>query len=210
MRILVVGATGGTGREIVRQGLERGHEVTAFVRNPKRLAGEHGRLRIALGDVRSPPTLRAAMAGQEAVLSALGHKRWHYPNDILSGGTRAIVEAMREAGARRFVCETSLGVGDSIGRLGLYYTLFTIPFILPFYYWDKGRQERVVRESGLDWTIVRPAVLTNGPARGRYRHGPAVGSYVLTRRVSRGDVATFMLDQLTDLTYLRAAPGLAG
>lgn len=210
MRILVVGASGGTGREIVRQGLERRHEVTAFVRRPERLGIEQERLRVAVGDVRSPSTVHAAMAGQEAVLSALGHKRWFYPNDILSGGTRAIVEAMREAGVRRLVCETSLGVGDSVGRLGLYYTLFTIPFILPFYYWDKGRQERVVRASGLDWTIVRPAVLTNRPARGRYRHGPAVGSYLLTRRVSRADVAAFMLDQLTDATFLRAAPGLAG
>jgi putative NADH-flavin reductase len=210
MRILVVGATGGTGLEIVREALVRGHEVTAFVRRPGRLDVDHERVRESVGDVRDGSSVRAAVAGQEAVLSALGHKRWFYPNDILSGGTRTIVEAMRAEGVRRLICETSLGVGDSFGKLGLYYTLFTIPFVLPFYYWDKGRQERVIRASGLDWTIVRPAVLTNGPARGRYRHGPEVGSYVLTRRVSRADVAAFMLDQLTDSTYARAAPGIAG
>ena len=83
-----------------------------------------------------------------------------------------------------------------------------MPFILPLYYWDKFRQEHVVRESDLDWVIVRPAVLTNGPKRGRYRHGPRVGSWLLTRRVSRADVADFMLEQLTSDTYLHATPGV--
>jgi len=99
-------------------------------------------------------------------------------------------------------------VGDSAGRLGLYYTLFTIPFILPFYWYDKGRQERVVKASPLDWVIVRPGQLTNGRRRGIYRHGPRVGNYLWSVSISRADTADFMLKQLGDTPYLRGTPGL--
>jgi nucleoside-diphosphate-sugar epimerase len=149
------------------------------------------------------------MEGSDAVLCALGHKKWFYPNRILSAGTQNIVDAMKVAGVRRLICETSLGVGNSFGRLGIYYTLLVVPFILPFYYWDKYRQEQVIRASGTDWVIVRPGALTNGPKRGKYRHGSRVGNWLLTLRISRADVADFMLNQLTDNTYLYSAPGLA-
>jgi len=209
MRVLVIGASGGTGRELVKQALERGHQVTALVRNSRKLSVRDDALRIVEGDVLDPRSLNQAMEGSDAVLCALGHKKWFYPNRILSAGTQNIVDAMKVAGVRRLICETSLGVGNSFGRLGIYYTLFVVPFILPFYYWDKYRQEQVIRASGTDWVIVRPAALTNGPKRGKYRHGPRVGSWLLTLRISRADVADFMLNQLTDDTYLCSAPGLA-
>lgn len=208
MRILVIGATGGTGRQLVAQALERGHDVTAFVRSPRKLRIEHPRLAVATGDVLDPASIEAAVRGQDSVVCALGHKRWFYPTRILSEGTRNVVQAMESYGVRRLVVETSLSVGDSFGRMGLYYTLFTIPVILPWYFWDKLRQERVVRASRLDWTIVRPGSLTNGRRRGVVRHGPRVGSFLWTVRISRADVAAFMLDQLTDDGYLRAAPGV--
>jgi putative NADH-flavin reductase len=208
MRLLVIGATGGTGRQIVAQALERGHDVTAFVRSPRRLRIEHPRLAVAIGDVLDQQSAEAAVQGQDAVLSALGHNRWLYPTRILSAGTANVLRAMASQGVRRFVCETALGVGDSIGRLGLYYTLFVIPVILPWYYWDKGRQERLVRASPLEWVLVRPGALTNGRRRGVYRHGPRVGSFLWTVRISRADVAAFMLDQLTDDAYLRSTPGV--
>lgn len=209
MRILIVGATGGTGRQLVEQGLERGHEVTAFVRNSAKLAIRHDRLRVVTGNVLDRRSLQEAVANVESVLCALGHKRWFYPNRILSAGTQNLVDAMKETGVRRLVCETSLGVGDSFGRMGLYYTLFVIPFILPFYYFDKHRQEKIVRASGLDWVIVRPATLNNGRRRGNYRHGADVGSWIFTRRVSRADVASFMLDQIEQDNYLHSTPAIA-
>lgn len=209
MRILVIGASGGTGREIVRQGLERGYTVTAFVRNPARLAFTHEHLSVVRGDVLDAASLRRAVQGQDGVLCALGHKRWFPPNRILSQGTRHIVEAMQAHGVRRLVCETSLGVGDSFGRMGLYYTLFVVPFILPFYYYDKHRQEQVIRASGRDWVIVRPGALTNARKRGRWRHGPGVGSFIWTVRISRADTAAFMLEQLSDDTYVRSAVSVA-
>jgi putative NADH-flavin reductase len=208
-RVLIVGATGGTGRQLVTQALERGYEVTALVRDPSRLQVDHPQLRVIQGDVLDEGSVEAAMRGQDAVLSALGHKRYFYPTRILSKGTGNILRAMETHGVPRLVCETSLGIGDSAGRMGLYYTLFVIPVILPFYFWDKTRQERVITGSNVQWVIVRPGVLTNGDRRGRSRHGRRVGSFLLTVRISRADVADFMLSQLVSDTYLRTAPGVS-
>ena len=149
------------------------------------------------------------MRGQEAVLSALGHKRYFYPTRILSEGTGNVLQAMETHRVPRLVCETALGIGDSAGRMGLYYTLFVIPVILPFYFWDKTRQERTIARSKVEWVIVRPGVLTNGDKRGRYRHGLRIGSFLKTVRISRADVAEFMLNQLVSDTYLRIAPGVS-
>lgn len=209
-RVLIVGATGGTGRQIVAQALERGLAVTALVRDPSRLTIVHPRLTVVRGDVLDPGSVETAMGGQEAVLSALGHKRFFPPNRILSEGTRNVLRAMEAHGVSRFICETSLGIGDSAGRLGVYYTFFTIPVILPFYYWDKTRQERIIASSSVAWVIVRPGLLTNGARRGGYRHGPGVGSFFWTVRISRADVADFMLNQLESDTYLRTAPAVGG
>jgi putative NADH-flavin reductase len=208
MQILVIGATGGTGREIVKQALERGHDVVALARNPAKVTTKHERLRVAQGDVMDRASIEAALAGCVAVVCALGHKRWLGPSKILSEGTRNIVAAMEKHGVERLVVESALGVGDSIGRLGLYYTLFTIPFILPFYWYDKERQERVVRASSRAWVIVRPGQLTNGRRRGMYKHGLRVGNYLWSVSISRADAADFMLNQLAETPYLRQAPGV--
>src|SRR5712692_5401039 len=165
MRLLIVGATGGTGRQLIAQALERGHAVTAFVRNPAKLQLEHPQLKVVQGDVLDYGSVEAAVRGQEAVISALGHRRFFYPTRILSEGTGNLLRAMHTHGVPRFVCQTSLGIGDSAGRMGLYYTLFVIPVILPFYYWDKTRQERLIAASKVEWVIVRPGVLSNAKAR---------------------------------------------
>lgn len=205
LHILIIGATGGTGRQLVRQALELGHQVTAFVRAPAKLKIEHPNLRVVKGNVLDYASVESAMRGQNAVVCALGHKRWFYPNKILFEGTRNILRAMKTCDVPRLVCESSLGIGNSVGRLGLLYTFFVIPLILPFIFWDKVRQEKLIAESGVDWVIVRPAVLTNGAARGSYRHGPNLGNFLRTNRISRADVADFMLKQLTDDTYLGTA-----
>lgn len=208
VRLLIVGATGGTGRQLVAQALERGHEVTALARNPAALDITHPRLRIVVGNVLDPASVDEAMRGQDAVISALGHKKFFPPNRILSEGTRNLVRAMEAQGVGRLVCETALGLGDTAGRMGLYYTLFVLPVILQSYFWDKARQERVVADSRVNWIIVRPGALTNGERRGQYRHGWKIGSFLWTVRISRADVADFMLNQLTDDTYLRSAAGV--
>jgi putative NADH-flavin reductase len=207
-RLLIVGATGGTGRQLVAQALERGHTVTALVRNPSSLDVQHPQLTVVQGDVLDYASIDGAVRGQEAVLSALGHSKYLYPTRILSDGTRNILRAMEAHGVSRFVCETSLGLGDSAGRLGAYYTLFVIPVVLPFYFWDKVRQEQAIAESKVEWVIVRPGALTNGPKRGNYRHGLKIGSFLRTVSVSRADVAEFMLNQVADDTYRGTATGI--
>jgi uncharacterized protein YbjT (DUF2867 family) len=208
-RILVVGATGGTGRELVAQALERGLVVTALVRDPSRLPVADERLSVVRGDVLDPASLEAAMRGQEAVLCALGHRRYFHPTRILSRGTRNILRAMEAHGVRRIVVETSLGIGDGAGRMGLYYTLLVIPLVLPFYFRDKARQERIIAESRSEWIIVRPGALTNDRARGRVRHGLGVGSFIRTVRISRADVAGFMLDQLGSNAHRQSAVAIS-
>ena len=207
-RVLVIGPTGGTGQQLVRQALERGYKVTALVRNPAKLALTHPQLTVMKGDVLDYATVSAAMQGQDAVVSALGHRRLLVPSSVQSEGTANVLRAMKEHGVQRFVCETALGLGSSAGRMGLFGTLLFLPLVLPIYFWDKSRQEKIISESELDWTIVRPGILTNGAKRGVYRHGENVGSYIIPGRISRADVADFMLNQLSDDTYLRKAPGL--
>lgn len=207
-KILIVGATGGTGRHLLEQALARDYEVTALVRDPRALALVHPRLRIVRGDVLDPSAIDESVSGQDAVLCVLGHKRFFPPSRVLSEGTRNLLQAMEGYGVRRFVCATSLGLGDSAGRLGLAYTLVVIPFVLPFYFWDKARQEKLIEAGRTAWVIVRPGGLTDGPGRGACRAGRDAGSLFETVRIPRADVATFMLDQLTDDAWLGAAVGI--
>lgn len=116
---------------------------------------------------------------------------------------------MKSCGVPRLVCESSLGIGNSVGRLGLLYTFFVGPVILPFIFYDKVRRGKLIEESDIDWVIVRPAVLANVPARGKYRYGRNVGNYLWTNRIARGDVADFTLKQLTDDDYIGAAVDVA-
>ena len=207
-RVLVIGATGGTGRQLVAQALERGYAVTALVRDPSKLRIDHPRLSVIKGDVLDARSVEAAMRDQEAVLCALGHKRFYYPTRILSEGTRNIIRAMETHSVERLICETSLGIGNSAGRMGLYYTFFVVPVVLAFYFWDKTRQEQMIAKSDVEWVIIRPGVLTNGDKRGRYRHGDHVGNFLWTVHISRADVADFMLNQLSSDMYRRTAAGV--
>ena len=209
MRVLIVGASGPTGRQLVQQALARGHRVTALVRRPERFKLTDENLTVVRGDVLDPAAVDAAVAGQEAVLSTLGHKRWMIPTRILSAGTANVLAAMKTHGVRRIVCVTSLGVGASWWRMGLYYTLFVLPVILQFYFWDKHRQETLVRANGLDWTIVRPGALTNGRARGTWRSGRAIGNPLWTVRIARADVARFLLDEVSESHDLRETVAIA-
>lgn len=208
MNVLIIGSTGKTGRELVKQGLERGHVITAMARKPGKIKISHPKLKIVQGNVLDPACLERSLKDQEAVLSALGHKKFFIKTNILSRGTSHLISAMQKQQVGRLICITSLGINDSRYRLGLYYTLFTIPFIIFFYFMDKAKQERLIMRSDLDWTIIRPGQLTNGKRRKKYRHGPGLGHYLLTRIISRADVAHFMLDELVQGHYKRKVSGI--
>jgi len=208
MKLLIIGGTGGTGQELIKQALEQGHSLTALVRNPEKAKIAHQNLSVIKGNVLDFDKVQEAVAGQDAVLSALGHKRFFIKTTILSEGTKNIIKAMEKHNVKRFICITSLGINDSRFKLGLYYTLFVIPFIVFFYFRDKAKQEKIIRSSKLNWTIVRPGQLTNLKKRGRYKHGANVGNYILTKMISRADVAHFILSQLNDATYLHKTTGV--
>jgi putative NADH-flavin reductase len=208
MKILVLGSTGKTGLELLEQGLEDGHEVTAFARRPEAVALKHSKLQVRKGDILDQASVRAAVEGQDAVLSALGVRQLA-ANKVLSEGTRNVIQAMQQSGVRRLIVESSLGVGDSTGQLGPLYNFFLLPLLLKRIFQDKEAQESLVRASGLDWVIVRPAVLTNGPRTGRYKAGFAPTERSIKAKISRADTAEFMLKQLSDNKFLRQTPGLS-
>ncbi len=208
MNILIVGGTGKTGRLLISQGLEEGHCITAMVRKPNKLKFNNPNLKVLKGNVLNLENLETAVQGQDAVLSALGHKQFFIKTSILSKGTMNIIRAMERKEVDRFICITSLGINESRFRLGLYYTLFVIPVILFFYFRDKSKQEKLIAQSNLDWTIVRPGQLTNGRKRTKYQHGPNLGSYILTKMISRASVAHFLLKNLASNLYLHKAVGI--
>jgi putative NADH-flavin reductase len=149
--------------------------------------------------------LEGAVAGQQAVLSALGVRQLR-KNSILSEGTGNLIRAMQKLGVKRLIVESSLGVGDSVDHLTGFYKWFWLPVLMKNIFADKEIQESLIRASGLDWVIVRPAILTNGTRTGDYRVG-ATSSF--RRKISRADTAEFMLKQLSDNEYLGQAPGLS-
>ena len=154
MKLVIFGATGSIGRQLVEQALAQGHGVTALARNPAKLDIKHPDLKIVQGDVMDFTAVEKAVQGQEAVLCALGAGR---KGTIRSEGTRHIVCAMEKAGVRRFICQTTLGVGDSQGNLNFFWKRIMFGFILREAFADHVNQENNIKQSRLDWTIVRPA-----------------------------------------------------
>jgi putative NADH-flavin reductase len=200
MRILIFGATGGTGRELVSQALQRGHDVSAFVRTPAKVTVADSRLRIVQGDIGRPESLRAAIPGHDAVLSALGIRSFGRTT-LLSNAAREIVDTMQAHNVRRLIWESSLGVGETRGQLGPLFNWLIIPLLLRHVFADKERQEAIIRATSLDWTIVQPAALTNGPRTGAYRVGACAGRRL--PRISRADVAYFMIEELEHARHVR-------
>jgi uncharacterized protein YbjT (DUF2867 family) len=204
-KILVLGATGGTGRHIVRRALARGDDVAALVRSPGRASGLEG-ARLIAGDARDEATLRKALAGRDAVISALGTGASPFREvTVLSTATRALVSAMKAEQVARLVCITGIGAGDSAGHGGFLFDRLIFPLLLRHVYADKNRQEAIVRDSGLDWILVRPSILNDKPGRGAVRAITDLSSFH-GGAISRSDVATFVVEQLRSDTWLHRAP----
>jgi putative NADH-flavin reductase len=206
VKIAIFGSTGSVGRELVKQALDQGHTVTAFARDPAKLKITDLRLKIYQGDVLDDLAVEGAVLGQDAVLCALGAGR---NGNIRSEGTRNITHAMERADVRRFICQTTLGVGDSRGNLNYFWKYLMFGLLLRQAYADHVRQEECIMQSGLDWIIVRPSAFVDGNCTGVYRHGFSGTDKTTTLKISRADVADFMLKQLSDDTYLRKTPGLS-
>ncbi|MGD0471854.1 MAG: SDR family oxidoreductase [Candidatus Velthaea sp.] len=205
MKVLVLGATGGTGRLIVRDALAKGHSVVALVRS-KASAPDLRGANVVEGDARDEAALLRALDGCDAVVSSLGTGMSLYGEvTLLSVATPALVAAMTRSGVRRLVCISALGVGDSRGHGGFVFDNLFQPLLLRNAYKDKNRQEDAIRASSLDWIVVRPGALNDEPARGNVRAFTDLAGFH-GGKIARADVARFVVDQLTTDTWLRRTP----
>lgn len=204
--IIVFGATGRSGSAVIKEALKAGYSVTAFVRDPGKMAMSNPKLRVVAGDVLDPASVDRAVAGHDAVVSCLGAG---LKGRVRSEGTRNIIRAMERAGISRLISQSSLGVGDSRANLNFFWKRIMFGLLLRKAYADHGVQERYIRESGLDWTIVRPASLTEEEATGDYLHGFSPKERNLSLKIALGDLAGFVIHELENGTYRRQAPGLS-
>ena len=208
MKLIIFGSTGGTGRQVVTQALEQGHDVTAFARSPERLDQKHEKLQVIKGNVLDFASLERAIQGQDVVLCTLGLPPMDKSN-LRANGTKNIIRAMEKTGVKRFICQSSAGVGDSSDTLPFLYKYLIVPFMLRRVFADHEIQENYIKESQLDWIIVRPAALTDGEHTGSYQHGYTADNKTVTNKISRADTADFMLKQLADNNYLHKTPSIS-
>lgn len=205
MKIAIFGASGRTGRHLVDQTLAQGHSVVALVRDPAKLPVSHANLTTIKGDASDAAAVERAIAGSDAVISALGQVKGS-PKDIQTTATRNIVAAMERHGVRRLVSLTGAGVPASQDQPKLIDRIikFALVTLSGDVLRDAEAHTAVIRSSNLDWVIVRGPMLTDAPRTGAYRVGwVGVGT---SSRITRADLADFMLTQIDDTKLLRQLP----
>lgn len=210
MKLVVFGATGGTGRCMVEQALASGHDVTAVVRDPAGLPIRHERLRVVRADVFQSAEIEPGMVGADAVVSALGPRTYRTETTVCSRAIEGILGAMRGAGVRRLACISAAPVGPVGKEYTFPYRFVARPLLWAVFkglYEDLSAMEGEVRRSGTEWTIFRPPRLTDGLRTGRYRLGRDQ-NVVGGNSISRADLAEAMLDSLGDPAAIRATFGI--
>jgi putative NADH-flavin reductase len=208
-KVLIIGASRGIGLETVRAALRAGHRVRALARSAASMPIQDANLDTVSGDALDRDTIRDALQDVDVVIQTLGvnfaPKLIFEGTTLFSDSTRILVDAMKVAGVKRIIAVTGLGAGDSRGHGGLIYDAVVFPLLLKRVYDDKDVQEWIVRFSGLDWTIVRPGLLTNRPATGRYRVLTASKDWQFGV-IGRSDVADFLAHQINDRTLVGTTP----
>ena len=201
-KVLVLGATGGTGREVVTQALQQGHLVTALVRDPGQLSIASDQLRVIAGSVTDDgPALATAVRGQDAVISALGVGKSFKSGGLIAESAPRIVRAMKAQEVRRLIFTSAFGVGETHRDVPPIPRLFA-RLLLQDVYRDKEAGEAQLIDSELDWTLVYPSMLGDGPATGQYRAGERLSLRGFPR-IARADVAAFLLAQIDDAAYVK-------
>ncbi|MBK1620450.1 epimerase [Lamprobacter modestohalophilus] len=203
MKIALFGATGGTGHQVLSQGLAKGYAFRALARSPDQVK-QADAVEVIAGDVRDPAAVERCLTGTDAVICVLGSHGSAEP--VEAEGSEQIITGMQRLGIKRLIAVTSMGVGDSRDQVPAFFRVImqlTLKKIMA----AKEVQEQLIRDSGLDWTIVRPGGLTDGPATGAYLSG--TDKSIKATRVARADVADFVLQQLLDDRYLRQTPAVS-
>ncbi len=199
MNVLIFGAAGKTGKLVVDRALAVGHTVTAFVHDP---AYTHPEVRILAGDVGNANDVRSAVAGQDAVIDTIGGKTPYKATDLETSAARNIVAAMQAEGVRRLLVISMMGVGESAQQAPFWYEHLLMPTFLRGSTPDKTHMEEAVKASGVEYTITRPPILSDDPATGSYR---VMDAPEKAHKITRADLAQFLVDQLTSDTYVQQA-----
>ena len=208
MRVLIIGASKGIGLETTRQALDAGYNVRALARTATAIGFSHRNLEKVNGDALLVRDVEAALMGVDAVILTLGVGLGDLfrPVHLFSKATSVLISAMETRNVKRLICVTGFGAGDSRASISC---LQRLPFQIVFghAYDDKSRQEMMIKESALDWTIARPGVLTGGSRSGRYRILREASQW-RNGIISRAEVADFLIRQIGDSTYVHEAPVL--
>ncbi|MEM7151833.1 MAG: NAD(P)H-binding protein [Myxococcota bacterium] len=206
--LAVFGATRGIGRHVVDFALQSGHRVTALARDPTALELGDDRLRVVGGDATDADAVARAVAGADAVVCALGAPARNRDR-VRARGTENIIAAMARQGVQRLLCVSVLGAAETRGDLPWFLRYLFFPLYLRQAVADHEAQERLIAASSLRWTIVRPPHLTDGPRTDEFQHGEGSGGGAWTLKISRADVAGFMLDQLGRDDYVGRRVGVS-
>lgn len=197
MKVIVFGSTGGTGKEIIKQSLVKGYEVTAFVRNPAKLDLTHKNLEVVKGDALNYEDVKKAITKDSVVMSSLGVTK-KTPTNICSKGTENIIRAMKEVGAKRLIVQSAYSTKET--NKGIY--PFLLRLIAEGRIADKERMEEIVEKSSLDYTIILPPILTNGRRTEDYRNNEGLNLRGFNT-ISRADVADFMIRCINNKNSLK-------
>ncbi len=209
MKLIIFGATGTIGNHIIEQSLDKGHEVSAFSRNRKHLNKfNHSKLNKIEGDVFNPKDVQNAIKGQDVAIIVLGSGKSR-KTVVRSKGTQNIIKEMKTNGVKRLICQSTLGAGESKGNLNFFWKNIMFGWFLKQVLLDHELQEEYVKNSGLNWTIVRPAAFTDGEKTEKFRHGFSSVDKSVKLKIARADVANFILQQLDSSMYLFKSPGLS-
>ncbi len=208
MKVIIFGATGKVGQHLVKQALEKGYHVTAFARNPGKLDVINDKLHIVEGDVLDAVSVEKAVQGHDVVFCALGMPLMNNER-LRSKGTENIVNAMQKVGVKRFVCLSAMGTGDSFALLPFHYKYIIVPLFMRRLFADHTLQEGHVKNSTLNWTIVRPASFVKDSKGASYRGGLTVKDKPFALKISQSHVANFMLKQIGCEKYMRQCPALS-
>ena len=201
MKILILGSTGGTGQQLVTQSLKQNHEVTALARDPSKLNLNHEKLTIIKGSVLDKDVLENTLEGKDAVLSALGVGKSLKSKDLISNAVRILIPAMNKKNVKRLVFLSAFGVGQTFKQADLIQKIIFKVFLRNIYA-DKSKADDQIRRSALEWALVYPVLMTDTPGTGKYKVGEKLEMKGMPK-ISRADVAEFMLRQLNDNTFIK-------